>query len=112
MGSRGNRLEGTTLLPASHTPLALSQYQGKSFAHQLLERLRLGLEEKGDSRWLTNGALQTCGKSNVLGRESYSLREVEPRCLQMARGLHHKLGFRKGDVAHLVIRLIFEPTGC
>ena len=103
MEQHTNRIENNTLYGSFYKPLDTSQFEGKPFAEHLLDRVRHHVAQKGDTVWLTNGAKQVLGQSNIFGEESHTTAEVEPRSRQMARILHHRFGIKRGYVVHFVM---------
>jgi acyl-coenzyme A synthetase/AMP-(fatty) acid ligase len=101
----GSRIEGRTLHPhpGNYTRFDTSQVRGTTFAETVLSRARAEVAERGDRRWLSNGARRVTGSSRVPGPESHSLAEVETRARQLARILAHTVGLRRGEVVHLVM---------
>lgn len=99
-----SKIENNILYPLKKTPLPnLSRFQEKPFVEYLFEVVRKNLSENGDRPWLTNGAVQVVGRSQVLGEETVMLSEVEQRSRMIARVLHHKYHLVRGDVVHIVL---------
>eukprot|EP00090_Calanus_glacialis_P011500 TRINITY_DN19894_c0_g1_i1.p1 TRINITY_DN19894_c0_g1~~TRINITY_DN19894_c0_g1_i1.p1 ORF type:complete len:554 (+),score=150.15 TRINITY_DN19894_c0_g1_i1:62-1723(+) len=99
-----SKIENNILYPVEKTnPPDLSTFQDKPFGEYLLDSVRNDLQEKGDRPWLTNGAIQATGSSQVFGEETVMISDLEPKSRQIAKILHHVYNVGRGDVVHIML---------